>query len=85
MTNEEQLNQWLKGNPVHDKERDVCCPDFSCCTGDIAPLEVRERFVKAYYEKDDKAVSQMLMMFLGVALQGKNAYIAGDEVPDKLN
>ena len=85
MTNEEQLDQWLKGNPVHDKERDICCPDFSCCTGDIAPLEVRKRFVKAYYEKDNKAVNQMLMMFLGVALQGKNAYIAGDEIPDKLN
>jgi hypothetical protein len=85
MTNEEQLEQWVNGNPVHDDERDICCPDFSCCTGVLAPLDVRERFAKAYHEKDDKTMDQMLMMFLGAALQGKNAYIAGDEVPDKLN
>ena len=79
MTLDEQLKEWLDGNPIHNTERDECCPDFSCCNGNIAPLNVRERFVKAHYECDEEVKMQMLMMFLGNAFSGKNIYIAGDE------
>jgi hypothetical protein len=31
MTALEQLEKWVAGENVHDKERDECCPDFACC------------------------------------------------------
>jgi len=27
----EQLAKWVNGESIHNKERDECCPDFSCC------------------------------------------------------
>lgn len=27
----DQLVEWVNGNPTHNKKRDECCPDFSCC------------------------------------------------------
>ena len=80
MKDEEQLDEWVKGNPIHNKEKDICCPDFSCCRGkeNIADKEVRERFAKAYYAKDEETQNQMLMMFLGSLLNDSNIYIAGD-------
>lgn len=79
MTPEEQLKEWVNGNPIHNDERGECCPDFSCCNGKIAPLEVRERFAKAYLEGDEKTVYTMLVMFLSGAFADENIYIAGDE------
>jgi len=79
MKAEDQLNEWVKGNPIHNQERDECCPDFSCCTGQIASKDVRERFVQAYYEKDEKTQNEMLMMFLGNAFSNKNIYVAGSD------
>ena len=64
MKREDQLTEWVKGNSIHNQEKDECCPDFSCCTGKIAPKDVRERFAKAYYKKDEKTQNEMLMMFL---------------------
>ena len=79
MTIDEQLTEWVKGNPIHNDSRDECCPDFSCCNGNIAPLDVRKRFAKAVREGDEETKMQMLMMFLGNAFSDKNIYIAGDE------
>lgn len=79
MTPDEQLREWVAGNPIHNKERDECCPDFSCCTGKIAPLNVRKRFEKACNEGDEETKMEMLMMFLSNALSGKNIYVAGSK------
>jgi len=75
---DEQLTEWLKGNPVHNEIRDECCPDFSCCQPDLLwPEEQRQEFVDAGDEKRNG----MLMMALGGLLesQGKrdDTYIAG--------
>lgn len=72
----EQLKQWLAGNPVHG---DQCTPDFSCCRGvdTIAPLEVRQRFIKALESDDEKTQMEMLGMFLGAAMRGEKIYLAG--------
>lgn len=74
----EQLQQWLNGTPVHGEE---CCPDFSCCTGNIAPLEVRQRYVKAVQDGDERTKFEMLGMFLGEAMarEGKKVYVAGTD------
>lgn len=74
----EQLEQWLAGNPIHDEQ---CCPDFSCCTGKIAPIEQRERFCKAIKENDEKTRMEMLGIFLGEAFS--NAYVAGLEINEE--
>ena len=28
MTSDEQLKEWVKGNSIHNPDRDECCPDF---------------------------------------------------------
>lgn len=77
---DEQLKQWLNGNPIHNEQ---CCPDFSCCRGihTIAPKEQRERFVKAVSGCDDTTRMEMLGMFLGAAMADENqkVYVAGLE------
>jgi len=82
MEPDEQLDEWVKGNPVHNDERNECCPDFSCCNGgNIAPREVRERFARAYYEEDRDTQIQMLLMFLGDAFTslGHDVHIVDDK------
>lgn len=79
MTHDEQLERWLAGDPVHDEENGECCPDLSCCRGDIAPLQVRQRFVAAYRDGDTETVYAMLGFFLSAALAdfGESIHIAG--------
>lgn len=61
MTSEEQLKSWVEGNPVHNPDRDECCPDFSCCRpGLLASEEERKRF----YAGDSKTRNEMLTIFL---------------------
>ena len=80
---QEQLNEWVKGNPIHNKERDECCPDFSCCGGQLADKDVRDRFKKACDEDDEDVKMEMLSMFLFEMIRrnfpDENIYIAGDE------
>lgn len=79
MTSEEQLRLWVKGESVHNKERDECCPDFSCCCPNLlADQETRERFYKAWEEKDQQAIDGMLMFFLSQLLaSNSNIHVAG--------
>ncbi|QNR51729.1 hypothetical protein Xoosp14_38 [Xanthomonas phage Xoo-sp14] len=97
----EQLEHWLHGRSIHATTHGEsvdtftslndgqCCPDFSCCTGQIAPEETRKAYMKAHREKDHDLKMQLLSGFLGTALNttlpeeakvtGKkpyNAYIA---------
>ena len=82
-----QLDEWVKGNPIHNDTDDECCPDFSCCKPDyLQPLEIRETFkavcIKAdeeefnpdYHPYDDAKMG-MLMSFLGG--------LVSSEFPDK--
>ena len=82
MKTSEQLDQWVKGNPIHNEERGECTPDFSCCRGIevMAGEDVRKRFAQAFYDDDQDAQHKMLMMFLGASLQdyGGKVYLAGD-------
>lgn len=64
-----QLDEWLAGRPWHNPVREECCPDFSCCGGDIASLEVRQRFIKAVEENDEQARMGLLGMFLGAVIE----------------
>lgn len=77
MKSEEQLEKWVNGEAIHNTERDECCPDFSCCGGEMAERSVRERFAKAHKEKDESTVAAMLMMFLSGAFP--KVHIAGFE------
>lgn len=87
-TKEQQLCDWVDGNPQHRHDTDECCPDFSCCHPDIdTPREVRERFAEAYRCGDEQTQHTMLMMFLGEALArydtSHKVYIAGEPVDEQ--
>ena len=78
-TIEFQLAEWVKGNPIHNDERDECCPDFSCCEPELlAPKKTREAFQRA----DENGRMSMLMGFLGASLShigiDKDVYLVGD-------
>lgn len=73
-----QLDEWVDGHPIHDYVLDQCCPDFSCCTGNIVSLEIRKRFQKAFVEKDEETKMTLLGSFLGIAFSKQNIYVAGD-------
>jgi hypothetical protein len=82
MTNLEQLEEWVKGNSVHNSEHGQCCPDFSCCVKEIT-TSVGEKlvFLDAFKQGDTDATDGMLMMFLSqlltVKFPDKDVHVAG--------
>ena len=76
----QQLEEWVKSNPQHNKIDDECCPDFSCCHPKLLqPEEIRKVFSVA---NEDTRMS-MLGMFLGAAfstmgVEEDTVYISGD-------
>lgn len=61
----EQITEWVKGESIHNDERDECTPDFSCCVPEIkANKETRLKFAVALVEEDEKTKNEMLMFFL---------------------
>lgn len=84
MTSDEQLVEWVRGNPLHNDTRDECCPDFSCCTPELlADVDTRKAFVKA----DEVTRMSMLGMFLGAALAEmgieKEVHLTGFDDPEQ--
>lgn len=68
----DQLQLWLNGDPVHNKERDECTPDFSCCNKDLlAEKETRIEFCEAFKSKDHNKVGKILSGFLACFLKKK--------------
>ena len=76
-----QIEQWLLGNSIHNnwhdnEEFNECCPDFSCCGGQLWPENLRHKFVNS----DQETRQQMLMMSLGSTLAtatSRDIYISG--------
>lgn len=75
MTSDEQLEQWVIGNSIHNAERNECCPDFSCCQKHYKATPEERALFRDRPELRDK----MLMGFLGAALSGagKDVHVAG--------
>jgi hypothetical protein len=64
---QEQLQEWVRGNNVHDDKRE-CVPDFSCCRPHLAvPLEERRRFMLASREQRGAMLCGYLMALLNDA------------------
>lgn len=80
MTCDEQLAEWLKGNSIHNDDRDECCPDFSCCNPDSL-VDYRTR--KAFIDGDEKTRISMLGMFLGNAFSDANIHLVGFDDPGR--
>ena len=82
MTSDEQLAEWVKGNPQCPNDRDECCPDFSCCTPELL---ADEDMRKAFAVGDEEVRLSMLGMFLGAALakmgKDKDVYLSGFDDP----
>lgn len=83
MTPAKQLEEWIKGNSIHNDVRDECCPDFSCCLPDLlVDKQLRIKFLELYKANDQEGMFGMLGMFLGgciaKASPDKKVYIYGD-------
>ena len=79
MTPEEQLDLWIEGKSVHNKERDECCPDFSCCEPSLlAPKEARIAFKKANEETRMGMLGVFLSGAVSKAAEEARVYIAGE-------
>ena len=59
-----QLEEWVRGNPMHNPIRDECCPDFSCCHEKMIDEDSRKRFANAYYTNDEETMDEILLMSL---------------------
>jgi len=78
MTTDEQLAEWLKGNPIHNQDRGECCPDFSCCNPQLlAPAEVREVFVKGNSHVRSRLLGEFLSRAFADLKPAAEVYIAG--------
>jgi len=71
MKPEDQMIEWIEGNSMHNHEYASCCPDFSCCLGEIVLVEksTREDFLYAYRRGEWLIVQSYLNIFLGKALR----------------
>jgi len=49
---QEQLEEWVDGNPIHNQVEDECTPDFSCCNPDLLQSpEERKQFYNKIQEQ----------------------------------
>lgn len=75
-----QVEQWVRGRPLHNAIRDECCPDFSCCGSQIWDKDVREKFKHARDSGDVMGVQHYMLMSISklAADAGANVHIAGE-------
>lgn len=82
-----QLEEWVKGNAIHNTVDDECCPDFSCCNKKMnTPIGIRKTFHAACLKDDEETKMGMLMNFLGNAIAtttDKTVYITDGNVSIK--
>lgn len=75
-----QLEQWVKGNPLHNPIGDECCPDFSCCNPELLiPEEVLQKFKQAHETCDDETKMQILGIAISglAAINNATVYVSG--------
>lgn len=73
MTSDEQLERWVKGDSVHNIDRDECCPDFSCCQNHYKATDDERRL----FRDRPELRYEMLMGFLSGAFANWNVHVAG--------
>jgi len=79
LTPNEQVERWVAGESICPNVAGECCPDFSCCTGNLAPLIEREAFARAHKDGDERTRMRMLMGFLGNAFSAEAIHIVDTE------
>lgn len=78
MTPDEQIDLWVKGQSIHNPDRDECCPDFSCCKPELlAPEAVRETFKSGNYKVRNRLLGEFLGRLIAKEFPNKKVYIAG--------
>ena len=78
MTSEEQLDKWVEGEPIHNKDRDECCPDFSCCRPELlADKKIRTAFKNGTEESRNELLGFFLGQGIATYVPKKKVHIAG--------
>lgn len=90
MTNaqQKQLALWVDGKSEHNDENGECCPDFSCCIGEISSPEDRQLYADAIATGNEAVKMKMLGGFLGAAMAKHSeakVHIAGTDEPEQEN
>lgn len=62
-----QLEEWVKGNPIHNDIDNECCPDFSCCDRSLLMKE-KDRII---YRNFHYAKLEVIKMFAEIARDKK--------------
>lgn len=78
---EEQLDEWVKGNPIHNKIDDECCPDFSCCKPELLASDEHR---KAFKAANDEQRESFLFSFFSSTYK-TTAFNGKDEIGKILN
>jgi hypothetical protein len=77
---QQQLNQWVIGNSQHNVSDGSCCPDFSCCDGEIeTTMQARVEYRAAYLKGNVTKMCAMFTAFLAAHLRS-DAIILSSEV-----
>lgn len=91
-----QLEEWVKGNPIHNTKDKECCPDFSCCKPHLLqPIEIRQTFAAVCEKVTEEGFNSeshpyydtkmsMLMGFLG-GITSDKAHITDGDMSHKVS
>lgn len=70
MTRFEQLENWVQGKSLHNDEAEECCPDFSCCTDELAvDNTIRMSYLEAVKKGDMYQACYLGTYFIRLAVE----------------
>ena len=59
-----QVQEWVKGNPIHNEIDDACVPDYSCCVPQLATdQKTKDLFLQAF-SRGDYQTTDMIGSYL---------------------
>jgi hypothetical protein len=80
-----QTSNWLEGVSLHNDYADECCPDFSCCGGEIWPLINRKVFLSGGEQNQLNMMMGSLQSLIQEAGVEELVHIAGQEVDPSIH
>ncbi len=77
-----QLDEWAKGNSLHNDVDGYCCPDYSCCVPTLkAFTRARAIYVQSFILTDEYILDQLQSMFSGAYMNYTGQQIVCHDAP----